>query len=530
MYSLWLFILALGVPVIDARKPPNIVFILADDLGWHDVGFHGSEIKTPYMDKLAYEGVILNNYYVQPICTPTRGAVLSGKYPIHTGLQHYVIIGSEPYGLPLSVKTMPQHLKDLGYSTHMVGKWHLGMFKRDYLPENRGFETHFGYYMGHGDYFDHYAEDGGDIGYDLHYNGETFWKYKGNYSTEFYTKRAENIIRTHNTSKPLFLYLAHQAVHAGNGGDPIEAPQAYIDRFPYIKNIKRRMFAGVVSALDDSVGAVYKALQDSGMADNTIIVFSTDNGGPTNGYDQNAACNWPLRGNKNTLWQGGVRGVGFVHSPLLKKPGRVVSGMMHVVDWLPTLLQAAQGGELKQGNGLDPDLDGVGMWSEISTGTSQSWPRQEVLLNIDPVGKFGGVIVGDFKLVYGKLGDGGWYPPPSEVMNETSSSSNDFHPDSLVFKPEAELSEEGDPIIVKCGPKPSNDTVEKCQPDEAPCLFNLRKDPCEYNNLASEFPNIVWKLQERLANYNSTMVPPGNKPEDPRGLPKNNGGVWKPWM
>ncbi|GFS05555.1 arylsulfatase [Elysia marginata] len=538
--STWLlpFILLLSLNLdcglTTARTPPNIIFILADDLGWHDVGFHGSEIKTPNIDKLAYAGVILNNYYVQPICTPTRGAIMSGKYPIHTGLQHYVIAGTQPYGLPLSVTTLPQHLKALGYNTHMVGKWHLGMFKADYLPENRGFDSHFGYYMGHADYFDHYAEDG-YLGYDLHYNGETAWNYSEVYSTQLYTQRAEKIIKSHNQSKPLFLYLAHQAVHAGNGGDPIQAPQEYIERFPYIKNVPRRMFAGVVSALDDSVGAVYQALQDTGMADNTIIVFSTDNGGPTNHYDQNAACNWPLKGNKNTLWQGGVRGVGFVHSPLLHNPGRIVNEKVHVVDWLPTLLQAAEGEGFKsqEKSEKDLDLDGIGMWPEISGSSGRAtWPRQEVLLNIDPTDKFGGIIVGDYKLVYGNIPISGWFPPPGEVTGEAKVAGDDFSApveNVLLFRPEIEKSVGGKPITIECGVMPMNAT-KQCQPEKAPCLFDLRGDPCEYHNVASDLPEVVTRLEERLIQYYLTMIPPANKPEDPRGNPQLHGGVWKPWM
>lgn len=522
-----LFYLLCSFILTFARKPPNIIFILADDLGWHDVGFHGSEIKTPNIDKLAYEGVILNNYYVQPICTPTRGALMSGKYPIHTGLQHYVIAGSQPYGLPLSLKTLPQYLKTLGYKTHMIGKWHLGMFKSDYLPENRGFDSHFGYYMGHADYFDHYAQDY-YVGYDLHYNGTTAWNYSEIYSTELFTEQAETIIKRHDQSKPLFLYLAHQAVHAGNANDPIQAPQKYVNRFPYIKNLPRRLFAGVVSALDDSVGAVYQALQDSGMAQNTILVFSTDNGGPTNGYDLNAACNWPLKGNKNTLWQGGVRGVGFVHSPLLQQPGRVIDGLVHVVDWLPTLLQAAQ----SKSKGTQPEkdlgLDGIGMWAEISGTSSQAkWPRQEVLLNIDPLGGFGGIIMGDYKLVYGKVPKSGWYPPPDKALGSGTSNYTSPPQNNLLFKPEARLS--GEPITIKCSLMPLNLSKE-CKPQKAPCLFNLRKDPCEYQNIAYDDPQTVNTLQERLIQFSLSMIPPGNKQADPKGDPQLHGGVWKPWL
>ncbi|XP_005101283.1 arylsulfatase I [Aplysia californica] len=579
--------------------PPNIVFILADDLGWDDVGFHGSEILTPNIDKLAQAGVVLNNYYVQPICTPTRGSILSGRYPIHTGLQHSVITGSQPYGLPLKEVTIAQRLKELGYDTHGVGKWHLGFFKDSYLPENRGFDSHYGYYLGHGDFFDHYAGDGGHIGYDFHFNGQTTWNLSEVYSTEIFTQRAETVIHQHNQSKPLFLYLAHQAVHAGNAGDPIQVPQKYVDRFPYIKNMKRRLFAGVTSALDDSVGAVYKALQDAGMADNTVIVFSTDNGGPANNYDGNAACNWPLRGTKNTLWQGGVRGVGFVNSPLLKKSGYVNENLMHVVDWLPTIYTLAGGNVSMLG-----DIDGVDQSAVISRNSTST--RKEVLLNIDPIYKHEAIIVGDFKYIYGYISrnDNEWYPPPGSTRdvekvpagNELSVDFNNLQQwqqlynddnsiktvsdeglpeiisqmdasyelwrkqrlqetsSTLTFDPQLvpsshkgqEQEDEykntvGDmhmrvdderllePIKVKCGLKPANASTN-CDPVKKACLYNLRDDPCEFENLALALPDVVERLEARVAMYRKTMIPPGNKPIDPRGNPQLHGGVWVPWL
>ncbi|CAL1528370.1 unnamed protein product [Lymnaea stagnalis] len=588
---------------------PNILLILADDLGWDDVGFHGSEILTPYIDKLAQEGVILNNYYVQPICTPSRGALLSGKYPIHTGLQHYVIAGSQPYGLPLTEITLAQHLRSLGYSTHAIGKWHLGFFKNEYLPENRGFDSHYGYYLGKGDYFDHYSNDGGFMGLDIHQNGRPVWNETEIYSTDLFTEKAKSVIRTHDKSKPLFLYLAFQAVHAGNKGDLIQAPQKYIDRFPKIKNIKRRMFAGVVSALDDSVGSVYRALVDAGMENNTVIVFSTDNGGPANGYDGNAACNWPLRGTKNTLWQGGVRGVGFVHSQLLKKNSYVNNNLMHVVDWLPTLIDIAGGDVSVLGN-----IDGIDQWKSISENEETS--RQEVLLNIDPVMKHEALIVGDFKIIFGDISNGhydGWYPPPTEasipelgtfggnnllyyynilmeylsgnqsnlngysktideiqksdvadlihVMNAEYTLLKEVHKQtySLSFLPNSQLKlneqrsnkiqtkfvhfeqqivhdgkdKSESPAIstfsVHCGVKPENASIN-CQPEKAPCLYHLRDDPCEYNNLATSLPITVQQLMARLNLYRDTMIPPANKPIDPNGNPQLHGGVWGPWM
>ncbi|CAG5126095.1 unnamed protein product, partial [Candidula unifasciata] len=432
--------------------------------GWYDVGFHGSDIKTPNIDRLAQQGVILDNYYVQPMCTPTRGSLLTGKYPIHTGLQHYVIMGAQPYGLPLTEVTLAQRLKTLDYSTHIVGKWHLGFCAKDYLPENRGFDSHLGYYMGLGDYFHHYAQEGEYLGYDFHHNGQTVWNLSDVYSTEIFTARAEAIIRSHNQSKPLFLYLAHQAVHAGNENDPIQAPQKYVDRFPYIQDLQRRKFAGVVAALDDSVGAVYSALTDSGLLDNTIIIFSSDNGGPANGMEDSASSNWPLRGSKRALWQGGVRAVGFVNSPLLQKQGYVNSNLMHVVDWLPTLYSLAGGSLTDIG-----DIDGIDQRDVLLENAPTT--RQEVLLNIDPIDKTEALILGDYKIISGDPSGGkydGWYPAP-EVSESVylSDISKNFQGCDLRL---------ADKTLVKCGHKPQL-ASDNCHPEKAACLFNLKDGP-----------------------------------------------------
>ncbi|XP_059177495.1 arylsulfatase J-like isoform X2 [Physella acuta] len=528
------------------------------------------------------------------MCTPSRGALLTGKYPIHTGLQHYVIAGSQPYGLPLSDTTLAQHLQAFGYSTHAVGKWHLGFFKKNYLPENRGFDTHFGYYLGKGDYFDHYSDDGGFMGLDLHENGKPVWNQSEVYSTDLFTERATSIILSHDQAKPLFLYLAYQSVHAGNEGDLIQAPQKYINRFPQIKNIKRKMFAGVVSALDDSIGQIMDALASSGMASNTVLVFSTDNGGPANGYDGNAACNWPLRGTKNTLWQGGVRGVGLVHSPLLKKKGYVNENLMHIVDWLPTIMSITTGNT----SSLD-NIDGINQWEVISENATTS--RKEVLLNIDPINKNEGIIVGDFKVIFGDISDGkndGWYPPSQDAQDFFYFSEFNFTdiPSSVSFIPqrkadftniedlitslntEYELLQNKKHGLISTLNFKSNSDVNlqssqphihqklktddinvvsqhiniadnnnpashqincgvkpenasvNCQPEKAPCLYHLRDDPCEYHNLAPTFPGIVKQLMLRLEVYRRTMIPPANKPIDPNGNPQLHGGVWTPWL
>ncbi|GFR70811.1 arylsulfatase [Elysia marginata] len=230
------------------RSRPHIIVIVADDLGYNDVSFHGSDqIPTPNIDFLGYNGVILNNYYVSPICTPTRSALMTGRHPIHTGMEHNVIVGSMPYGLPLNETVLPQYLNQLGYQSHIVGKWHLGMFKWEYTPLYRGFKSHMGYYQGCEDYYTHTYEGKDYIqwGLDFRRDKQLLWNCTGLYSTTLFRDEAVRIINQHNESEPLFLYLPFQAVHSGNGnGVHLQAPKSYIDKFSYIQNKDRRTYAG----------------------------------------------------------------------------------------------------------------------------------------------------------------------------------------------------------------------------------------------------------------------------------------------
>ncbi|KAI7789843.1 arylsulfatase B-like [Triplophysa rosa] len=260
---------------VDAKQP-NIVFILADDLGWNDVGYHGSEIRTPHVDRLSAQGVRLEGYYVQPLCTPSRNQLMTGRYQIHTGLQHQIIWPCQPYCVPLDERLLPQILRDAGYNTHMVGKWHLGMFQRDCLPTRRGFQSFFGYLTGSEDYYTHhrcYFISPLNItrcALDLRDGEDVTTRYTGRYSTELFTQRAADIIHQHTPDKPLFLYLALQAVHG-----PMQVPERYVTPYSFIKDKLRREYAGMVSVMDEAVGNVSKALQDAGLWNNTVLVFST---------------------------------------------------------------------------------------------------------------------------------------------------------------------------------------------------------------------------------------------------------------
>src|SRR5262249_12448840 len=250
-----------------AAGKPHIVFLLADDLGWGDVGWHGTEIKTPHLDKLAAGGVKLEQFYVQPVCSPTRAALMTGRYPMRPGLQVGVVRPWAQYGLPLEERTLAQALKEAGYVTAICGKWHLGHFRPEYLPTRRGFDHQYGHYNGAIDYFTH-VRDGG---FDWHRDDKECRD--DGYSTHLLAREAARLIREHDARRPLFLYVPFNAAHA-----PHQVPARYTEPYGQFQG-PRKLYAGMVAAMDEAVGQIAAALDEKGLRGNTLILFSSDNGG-----------------------------------------------------------------------------------------------------------------------------------------------------------------------------------------------------------------------------------------------------------
>ncbi|XP_045534123.1 arylsulfatase I [Papilio machaon] len=503
-----------------ASDRPHIILIIADDLGWNDVSFHGSnQIPTPNIDALAWSGLVLNNYYVTPICTPSRAALMTGKYPIHTGMQHGVIYGTEPRGLPLSEKLLPEYLRELGYRTHLVGKWHLGSYKRDYLPLNRGFDTHLGFWTGRIDMYDHTSFEFGSWGFDFRRGFEVAHDLFGQYATDVYTNEAVRVIMSHNASAPLFLTVAHSAVHSGNPAEFLRAPDSAIDKFGHIRPFQRQKFAAMVSKLDESVGKVVQALQQRNMLEHSIILFTTDNGGAAAGFNDNAASNYPLRGVKNTLWEGGVRGAGVLWSSGLRVSPRVVRQRLHLVDWLPTLLAAAGA------NYSCDSIDGMNQWEALS-GDLPS-PRTSVLHNIDDIYGSAAITVDQWKLHKGTNYNGAWddwYGPsgegeggeyaPGQVRDSDAGRALQhlglLPADNIILALRKEAT-------LRCN---ASVTPIPCRPLAAPCLFNIEEDPCERRNLADLEPVILRRMLVELELMNRTSVPALVRAREPRADPR----------
>lgn len=379
-------------PLASAGEPvrPHIVHIVADDLGWKDVGFNGAvDIKTPNLDALAAEGARLTQFYVQPMCTPTRAALLTGRYPFRYGLQTAVIPSVSSYGLDTEEWLLPQALKEAGYKTAIVGKWHLGHADKKYWPRQRGFDYQYGAMIGELDYFTH--DEHGVLDW---YRDNEPVREEG-YTTTLLGKDAARLIERHDPSTPLYLYLAFNAPHT-----PYQAPQEYIDRYPGIEDPTRRTYAAMVTALDDEVGRVVAALEKRGMRDNTLIIFHSDNGGTLNPMFAGVMAdvskitipcdNGHFRDGKGSNYEGGTRVGAFANWPGRIR-AREVDGLVHAVDVYPTLAALA-GASTDKGK----PLDGFDVWNTLSRGAAS--PRTEIIYNIEPFRA--AIRQGDWKLVW----------------------------------------------------------------------------------------------------------------------------------
>ena len=381
---------SLFVPVRAADKKPNIIYIVSDDQGWKDVGYHGSDIRTPNIDRLAATGVRLEQFYAQPMCTPTRAALMTGRYPFRYGLQTAVIPASYTYGLPTDEWLLPQALKEAGYKTAIIGKWHLGHGDRKYWPRQRGFDYQYGPLVGEIDYFTHQE------------HGVTDW-YRDNkelkedgYSTTLLGNDAVKLISEHDSATPHYLYLTFNAPHT-----PYQAPQEYLDQYRNITDPSRRAYAGSITAMDDQIGRVLEAIDKKGMRNNTLIVFQSDNGGTRNAMFSGTMTdmagvvipcdNGPYREGKGTLYEGGTRVIALASWPGHIQAGSTVNEIIHVVDMYPTLAGLA-GAQL----GKNKPLDGMDVWSAVSEGKPS--PRTEVVYNIESFRA--GIRQGDWKLVW----------------------------------------------------------------------------------------------------------------------------------
>ncbi len=461
------------IPLIAAAaEHPNVIVVVADDLGWNDVGFHGGDIDTPSLDRLAREGVELHRFYTTPICSPTRAALMTGRDPMRLGIAYGVIMSWDNNGVHPDEHFLPQSFKAAGYQTAMVGKWHLGHAQMTYHPNQRGFDHFYGHLHTEVGFYPPFSVQGGK---DFQRNGVSIDD--EGYETFLLAKEASRVIRERDTSKPFFLYMPFIAPHT-----PLDAPQELQDKYKDIntdlapsraketdrtrqiakillQESARPMYAAVVDAMDQAIGQVLTTLDEEGIAEDTLVLFFSDNGGAA--YSVGGADNAPLRGGKGETFEGGIRVVSVMRWPGKLQAGEKMSQIMTVMDVFPTLAEAA---------GVPPQnrrkFDGRSLWPAIVDG--KTMPREELVF-------FG-----------------------SEMSRPGSFSFT-------AFDEEWKLIQE----------------IEQGQLETSVTnyLFRPKEDPNEYNNLAQAHPDVVARLGKEIfdwralhpvnGTHNYLVPPPG---------------------
>ena len=437
-----------------AAQRPNVIIMVADDLGWADVGFHGGDIDTPSLDRLAAEGVELSRFYTTPICSPTRAALMTGRNPIRLGIAYGVILPWDNNGVHPDERFLPEAFLDMGYQTAMVGKWHLGHAQQTYHPNSRGFEHFYGHLHTEVGYYPPFANQGGK---DFQRNGVSIDD--EGYETDLLAEEASRYIRERDPSRPFFLYLPFLAPHT-----PLDAPQHLQEKYADIntdlpparssqtdgtrtiskllmQDSARPMYAAVVDAMDQAIGRVLKTLDDEGISGNSIVLFFSDNGGAA--YSYGGANNAPLRGGKGEVFEGGIRVVSLLRWPERLEGGGRMDQIMTVMDVFPTLMDAA---------GLRPGehfpWDGASLWPAIRNGLPA--PRQSDVFFASET-----PIYGHFNLT---LFNEEW-KLVQEILQDQVTTTVTNH------------------------------------------LFKISEDPNEYNNLAADQPDLVAAMAERIRNW-----------------------------
>ncbi|MCP5115508.1 MAG: arylsulfatase, partial [bacterium] len=368
-----------------AAPRPNIVILLSDDMGWEQVGFTGgTEVPTPHIDRIAREGVQLTQFYVQPVCTPTRGTLLTGRYAWKNGTEIRPTVSSK-HGMLPDERTLSEALRDAGYATWMVGKWHLGEWQHHHLPRQRGFDHHYGHYSALIDSFTHTRA--GIL--DWHRNGEPV--VEAGYSSFLMAKEAAKLITEHDGGKPFFLYLPFNAVHG-----PHQAPESYLKKYTHLGRAGPQR--AQLDCMDVAIGQVMDAIARKGIDEETLVIFTNDNGGTR------ITRNGPWRGFKSHYHEGGIRVPTAIRWPGEVPTGSTSDAMLHVVDLFPTLCRLA---------GADTDkglpLDGKDAWEVIATGAAS--PRDEIVHSLEVIRH------GDWKFIEEGASYYGWRDQPLQLYN-----------------------------------------------------------------------------------------------------------------
>eukprot|EP00051_Salpingoeca_urceolata_P024182 m.422334 g.422334 ORF g.422334 m.422334 type:complete len:561 (+) comp20199_c0_seq3:3-1685(+) len=517
---------------------PHIVYILTDNMGWAGVGYHRKpdfkEIQTPVLDHLAATGVRLDRLYAYKFCSPSRSALLSGRLPAHVNLLNsdQRIPGA---GIPADMTTIATKLKQQGYATHHVGKWHVGMSSPRHTPKGRGFDSGLGYMWAYNGYQQSWAAGHcpqlpGQVSYiprgDTQCTAASFEARNLSFTTDLWetnpngtegpalglngtafeeailSQRVLDIIDTHPEDTPLFVYYAMHMLHS-----PLCAPKAYLDKFAFITDSEDRRFVSAMTLyLDTVIGQIVDKLKSRGLWNNALLVWSSDNGAAIE-LTTGAKNAYPLKGGYYTNWEGGIRAPGLVNGGFLPHQvrGTILGGYIHLADWYATfcaLSGAPVEDAMAQKAGLPP-VDSLNMWPMLS-GKNLTSPRQEFVLT--PLtggnsshGNDAGYISGRYKIIVGNISQSSWEGP--QYPNGSS------HWDTWA-------------------------TIEQCTTKDKPaCLFDILSDPTEHNDLALAMPEKVQELLTKLKAVN-VFDPPRGKP-DPAACEavfNRYHGFWGPWL
>jgi len=567
--------------LLAAAAKPHIVLVLADDYGWGNLGLHRredgaahelqarAEVHTPHLDGLADEGVVLERHYAYRICSPSRSSLQSGRLAVHVNTVNTGVTVrnlSDPVsgwaGIPRNMTGMAQKLRSAGYRTHMVGKWDAGMATPEHTPLGKGYESWTGYFQHANDYWQKSMsiQSTGEVDNCLNTFMDYFTHnatYRGGvqdgatateacirepsvhpecYEEHDFKMQALQVVQRHdasNSAAPLFLFYAFHLLHT-----PLQVPQSYLEKIDElvaaaggakIDTQNRRLYAAMTLYMDEAVADLVKALKAKGMWDNTLFVFTADNGGPI--YEPGSANNHPLKGGKYSDWEGGIRVNTFVSGGFVpsQKRGTSFHGIMSIADWYGTFCELA---------GVDP--------TDHAAAEANEWlkPRGLPLLHpVDSVPQWGFILNGSngrpgtlhvsqdtvlrwpYKLVTGRQVFSSWqgelYPNCSTVAG---SGDGPVPPETKVF---------GVPVYMAATPE-KLDQVTQVQHCGEGCLFNVEADPSEHHDLASDaaHASTLADLQSELKRLNKGLFSPG------RGTPTlaacemgiENGGFYGPFV
>ncbi len=350
---------------VSAAEKPNVVIFLADDLGWADVGYHGGDIATPSIDRLAQEGVKLERFYVMPICSPTRAALMTGRDPLVLGIAYDQIHPWYNAGLAADEVVIAELFRAAGYQTGLVGKWHLGHSQAHQTPNAQGFDEFFGHLHTNTDYYSHQREGG----HDLQRNGTSVHA-PGEYLTRLQAREALRFVRERDPDSPFFLYVPFTAPHS-----PMQAPEETIDKYRDLPQENfRRIYAAMVDEMDQAMGEMLDLLDAQGLTENTLVLFFSDNGG----FNAFGGNNLPLKGQKGQAYEGGIRVPAVMRWPAGLSGGEVSDQLVSVLDVLPTLA-AASGIAIPD----DLALDGQDVWAALRSGVQV--PREKPLFFVSEI-------------------------------------------------------------------------------------------------------------------------------------------------